>query len=138
MLIGEYQHSLDAKGRVNFPAKLRDGLGESFIITKGMDGCLAVYPKDEWRAVVDKFRGLTSKEGRKLQRYFFSGAAELEPDKQGRVLIPGVLREFAGLDKDVMIIGASVRAEIWDKQKWDESQNLTDDDVVAIMENIAF
>ena len=86
----------------------------------------------------DKFRALTNKEGRALQRYFFSGAAELEPDKQGRVLIPQSLRDFAGLERDVMVIGASVRAEIWDRQKWEENQTLTDEDVVGMMEKIDF
>ena len=138
MLIGEYQHSLDIKGRLNFPARLRESLGERFFITKGLDGCLAVYSEDEWKALEDKFRTLTNKEGRALQRYFFSGAAEIEPDKQGRILIPASLREFAGLDKNVMVIGASVRAEIWDKEKWDKHQTLTDDDVVGMMENISF
>ena len=138
MLIGEHQHSLDVKGRVNIPAKLRESLGESFVITKGLDGCLAIYPKDEWQAIVDKFRGLTNKEGRALQRYLFSGADELEPDKQGRVLIPASLRKFADLDKNVVIVGVSVRVEIWDKQKWEESQILDDDDIVAMMENIEF
>ena len=138
MLIGEYQHSVDTKGRLNFPAKLRESLGESFIITKGLDGCLAVYSQDEWQSEVDKYRGLTDKKGRALQRYIFSGAEKLEPDKQGRILIPSGLREFAGLDKNVVVVGVSVRVEIWDKQKWDESQTLTDEDVVAMMEGIEF
>jgi MraZ protein len=138
LLIGEYQHSLDSKSRLSFPSKLRESLGERFFITKGLDGCLAVYSEAEWQALEDRFRGLTNKEGRALQRYFFSGAAELEPDKQGRILIPANLREFAGLERDVMIIGASVRAEIWDRQKWLENQTLTDDDVVGMMENISF
>ena len=136
MLIGEYQHSLDVKGRLNFPAVLRKTLGEHFYITRGLDGCLAVYSEDGWQRLEERYRGLINKEGRMLQRYFFSGAAELEPDKQGRVLIPQNLREFAGLDKEVVIIGASDRAEIWDKQKWDENQMPSDDMAAEMVEKL--
>ena len=138
MLIGEYQHSLDAKGRLNFPAVLRKTLGEHFYITRGLDGCLAVYSEEGWQRLEERFRGLINKEGRALQRYFFSGAAELGPDKQGRVLIPQNLRDFAGLVKDIIIIGASDRAEIWDKQKWDDSQILTDDMASEMVEKLQF
>ena len=139
MLFGEHQHSLDAKGRLNFPAVLRKTLGERFYITRGLDGCLAVYTEEGWSLLEARFRGLINKEGRALQRYFFSGAAELEPDKQGRVLIPQNLREFAGLEKDIIIIGVSDRAEIWDKQKWDDNQLAMTADIASDMvENLQF
>lgn len=139
MLIGEYQHSLDEKGRVNFPVKLREGLGPRFIITKGLDKCLCVYSEQEWKILEDKIRALPVSKSRGLQRFLFAGAADVTPDKQGRVVIPGNLREYAGLDKDIMIIGASVRAEIWDKDRWLQScDELTPDMVAGAMDDLGF
>ncbi len=139
MLIGEYQHSLDEKGRVNFPAKLREGLGSRFIITKGLDKCLCVYSEDEWQILEDKIRALPVSKSRQLQRFLFAGAADVVPDKQGRVVIPQNLRDYAGLDKEVMVIGASVRAEIWDKEHWLEScGELTADMMAEAMDNLGF
>lgn len=139
LLIGEYQHSLDVKGRVNFPAKLREGLGGRFIITKGLDNCLAVYPLDQWKVLENKISSLPVSKSRNLQRFLFAGAVDVEADKQGRVLIPANLREYAGLTKDVMIIGASVRAEIWDKDRWMEScEELTADAVADAMDQLGF
>lgn len=139
MLIGEYQHSLDEKGRVNFPAKLRDGLGSRFIITKGLDSCLCVYSEDEWHVLEDKIRALPVSKSRQLQRFLFAGAADVIPDKQGRVVIPASLREYAGLEKEVMIIGASVRAEIWDKDRWLAScDELTPDTIAETMDSLGF
>ncbi len=120
MLIGEYSHNIDVKGRMNFPAKMREALGERFIITKGLDDCLFVYPIDEWEVLETKIKEMPLSKGRVLQRFFFSGACEVEPDKQGRILIPATLREYAQIDQNVMVIGASNRAEIWDKAKWEE------------------
>lgn len=101
MLTGQYTHSIDAKGRVNFPAKLREELGERFIITRGLDNCLFVYSVDEWDQLAAKLRELPISKSAPLNRFFFAGAAEAEPDKQGRVLLPAHLREYAGLDRDV-------------------------------------
>ena len=94
MFMGEYNHSVDAKGRLIVPAKFREQLGEEFVVTKGLDGCLFVYPQEEWKHIEDKFREvpLTTKDARKFSRFFFAGAASCEIDKQGRILIPGVLR----------------------------------------------
>ncbi len=121
MFIGEYQHSLDNKGRLIVPSKFRDQLGDVFIITKGLDNCLFVYPKDEWEILEGKLKQLplTSKDARAFVRFFFSGATECELDKQGRILIPGNLREHCKIDKDAVIIGVSNRAEIWSKEEWD-------------------
>jgi len=139
MLIGEYAHSRDVKGRVNFPAKLREGLGAEFIITKGLDNCLFVYSKEEWLVLEDKIRTLPMSKSRTLQRFLFAGAVDVEPDKQGRVLIPANLREYAGLDKDIMIIGASVRAEIWDKKRWEDSlSGLTAEMMAQAMDDLGF
>lgn len=122
MFIGEYQHSLDAKNRIIIPAKLRDGLGDKFVITKGLDGCLYAYPIDEWRNLEEKLKKLplTNKDARTFVRFFFSGATEVETDKQGRGLIPANLKEYASIEKDIVSIGALTRVEIWSKEKWDE------------------
>ena len=139
MLIGEYAHSLDAKGRVNFPSRLRDDLGDRFILAKGLDGCLFVYSMDEWARLEEKIKSLPMSKARTLQRFLFSGAADVELDKQGRLVIPNNLREYAELTKDVMIIGASTRAEIWDKEKWQAScDDLTPDMVAQAMEELGF
>ena len=139
MLIGEYQHTLDPKGRVNFPARLRESLVSTFIITKGLDNCLYVYSMEEWKVLEDKIRALPMSKSRNLQRFFFAGAAEAEPDKQGRVLIPAHLREYAGLTKDVTVIGASVRAEIWDSERYQSScEELTSDSIAESMDELGF
>ena len=133
MFMGEYNHSVDAKGRLIVPAKFREQLGDEFVVTKGLDGCLFVYPQEEWKHIEDKFREvpLTTKDARKFSRFFFAGAATCEVDKQGRILIPGVLREFAGLEKDVVLVGVLSRIEIWSKAKWEESNTYDDMDEIA-------
>jgi MraZ protein len=139
LLIGEFQHSLDDKSRVNFPARLREGLGSRFIITKGLDNCLFVYSEEEWKVLEDRIRTLPVSKARSLQRFFFAGAIDVEPDKQGRVVIPANLREYAGITKDIMIVGASVRAEIWDRERWQQScEELTSDMVAEAMDELGF
>lgn len=120
MFIGQYQHSIDAKGRLSIPAKFRDALGESFVITQGPDNCLFVYAMQEWKNLEEKFKKLsfTKAKARAFSRLFFSGADAVEPDKLGRVLVAGHLRAFAGLDKEVMVIGVGNRLEIWDLAHW--------------------
>ena len=139
MLTGQYAHSLDAKGRVNFPAKLREELGEHFVITRGLDNCLFVYSMQEWQLLADKLHELPISKSAPLNRFFFAGAAEVEPDKQGRVLLPAHLREYAGLDRDVTIAGVSNRAEIWDTARW-EAQNtqLTSESIASAMDELGF
>lgn len=121
MFMGEYQHNIDAKGRVFIPARLREDLGELFVLTKGLDGCLFAYPCQEWQALEQKLRSLpfTKKDARTFVRFFFSGATECELDKQGRVLIPVNLREHAKLVKEAVIIGVSNRVEIWSALEWE-------------------
>ncbi len=135
MFIGEYQHSIDSKGRLIIPAKFREDLGEVFIITKGLDNCLFVYPKSEWTILEEKLKllPLTRKDARAFVRFFFSGATECELDKQGRILIPGNLREHCRIDKDAVIIGVSNRVEIWSKEEWE----LYNDDDDLSYESIA-
>ncbi|MFO8191921.1 MAG: division/cell wall cluster transcriptional repressor MraZ [Bacillota bacterium] len=120
MFTGEFQHSLDGKGRVIIPSRLRDGLGDCFVITRGLDHCLFVYPSAEWTRLEQKLKQLpfTKSDSRAFMRLLFSGAMEVEADKQGRVLIPQNLREYAGIEKEVMIIGVSNRVEIWSEQAW--------------------
>lgn len=135
MLIGEYQHNIDAKGRVAVPARFRETLGELCYVTKGLDGCLFVLSSEEWAKLSEKVREMPISKARDLQRFFFSGAAEARLDKQGRILIPANLREYADLSRDVAFIGASSRAEIWDLGKWQKtSENLTKENVAEAMD----
>lgn len=133
MFMGEYSHSIDAKGRLIMPAKFREQLGKEFVVTKGLDGCLFVYPLTEWRTIEEKFREvpLTTKDARKFSRFFFAGAASCELDNQGRVLLPAVLRGFAELDKEVVLVGVLNRIEIWDKDKWEDTSSYDDMDEIA-------
>lgn len=135
MLIGEYQHNIDAKGRIIVPAKFRSDLGCCFYITKGLDGCLFVLPEAEWKELEEKIHSMPISKARTLQRFFFSGAAEVETDKQGRVLIPQHLRDYAGLEKDITLIGTSSRVEIWNTDEWKKfNANLTEESIAAAMD----
>ena len=133
MFMGEYNHTVDTKGRLIIPSKFREQLGEEFIVTKGLDGCLFVFPQDEWRAFEEKLRTLplTQKGARQFTRFFVAGATPCELDKQGRILLPATLREFAGLDKDVVLAGMLNRIEIWSKDKWTENNACGDMDDIA-------
>lgn len=133
MFKGEYNHTVDTKGRLIVPAKFRETLGDMFVVTKGLDGCLFVYPNEEWANIENKFREipLTTKDARKFSRFFFAGAADCEVDKQGRILIPSVLREFAGLQKEVVLVGVLNRIEIWSKERWLGENEYEDMDEVA-------
>ena len=130
---GEYQHYIDAKGRLIFPIKLREALGEHFVIFKGLDNCINVYSQEKWAAFEQQLAALPSK-ARKVQR-FFSANFECEPDAQGRILIPQTLREYAGLRKDVTVIGMIDHVEIWDSAAWKAYNDSTDtEDVAAMMD----
>lgn len=120
MLIGEYEHSLDVKGRLILPAKIREDMGDKFIVTKGLDGCLFGFSQNEWTNFEEKLKTLplTNKNARDFVRFFLSGATECEIDKQGRFLITSNLREYATLEKDAIIIGVGTRIEIWNREKW--------------------
>ena len=118
--MGEHQHAVDSKGRLIMPVKFREDLGESFIVTRGLENCLFVYPLQEWHLLTEKLKALpfTRADARAFMRFFFSGAVNCELDKQGRILIPNNLREHAKLIKDVMVIGVSNRVEIWSQEVW--------------------
>ena len=121
MFMGEYHHSIDSKGRIIVPSKLRDDLGENFIVTRGLDGCLFLYPKCEWDKIIFKYKELPdTKDKRQFMRIFLSGATICEYDKQGRINIPNPLIEFAKLEKDCIIIGVDEKLEIWSKERWEE------------------
>ena len=141
MLIGEYEHSLDAKGRLIMPAKLREDIGEKFIITKGLDGCLFGFSQNEWNNFEEKLKTLplTNKNARDFVRFFLSGAIECEIDKQGRFLIASNLREYANLEKEAVITGVGTRIEIWNKDKWkayNSEENLSADQIAENMANL--
>ena len=137
MLIGEYQHAIDTKNRMIVPAKLREDLGNKFVITKGLDGCLYAYPLDEWEKFEEKLKNLplTNKDARAFVRFFVAGATEVETDKQGRGLIPANLREYASIEKEIVTIGALNKIEIWSKEKW-ESYNESDIDFDSIADKM--
>lgn len=133
MLIGEFSHGMDKKNRIIIPAKLREGLGDTFIMTKGLDSCLYIYPKSEWEIFEKKLKALpmTDKNVRAFVRFFFSGANEMEPDKMGRVLIPQSLLSYAGIEGEVVSVGMMDRVEVWSKEKW-TAYNESDMDMDAI------
>ena len=139
MLLGEYEHSIDTKGRIAMPAKLREGLGGKFIITKGLDGCLFVYAMDEWQRVEQKLASLpmSRKTARDFTRFLFGGACEGECDKQGRVLLPASLRRYAGLEREAVIVGVGSRAEIWDAAKWQQYNEESAEDVNELAGQLA-
>lgn len=138
MFKGEYQHALDAKNRMIVPVKLREGLGNNFVLTKGLDGCLYAYPMEEWTLLEEKLKTLpiTNKDARAFVRFFFSGASEIEMDKQCRGLIPQNLKEYASIEKEIVSIGVLNRVEIWSKERW-EGYNESDIDFDLIAEKMS-
>ncbi|MCI8635826.1 MAG: division/cell wall cluster transcriptional repressor MraZ [Eubacterium sp.] len=133
MFIGEYNHTIDAKGRLIVPSKFRELLGSEFVVTKGLDGCLFVYPNEEWVTIEEKFKSipLTTKDARKFSRFFFAGATSCEVDRQGRILLPQVLREYADLQKEVVLAGVLSRIEIWNRDRWQDANTYDDMDEIA-------
>lgn len=120
MLMGEYHHSIDDKGRLTIPSKVRYDLGESFVVTRGLDNCLFVYPTKEWQKIINQYQELpNTRDARNFMRFFLSGATTCEFDKQGRLKIATPLLKFAGLEKDCVIIGVNDRLEIWSKERWE-------------------
>lgn len=124
MFTGSYEHVVDNKGRLIIPSKFREELGEKFIITFGLDGCLYIYPMEKWESFLEQLHNLPSgKKSRELQRYFLAAAVESEVDKQGRTLIPAMLRERANIDKNIVIVGMMGKIELWDKELWDKNNS---------------
>jgi MraZ protein len=138
MFMGEYQHSIDEKGRMIIPSKFREELGTEFILTRGLDQCVFGYPLSEWKIIEEKLKALpfTKKDARAFTRFFFSGAAECQLDKQGRVNIASPLRDYAKLEKDCVVIGVSNRIEIWSKSIWEEYFSKSEDSFGEIAESL--
>ena len=141
MFMGRYNHTIDPKGRLSIPSKFREVLGDEFVVSKGMDGCLFLYPENEWEAFEDKLRTLplTNKKARDFKRFFLGSAVEGELDKQGRVLISSSLRAYASLDKEVVLAGVLDKVEIWSKDAWeartaDVEENI--EDIASDMEDL--
>ena len=138
MLMGEYHHNIDDKGRLIIPAKFRNELGESFVVTRGLENCLFIYSLVEWEKIVTKLKTLpfTKKDARSFTRFFLSGATTLEFDKQGRINISSPLATYAKLDKECVIVGVNDRLEIWAKDSWDKFLNDNNEDLSDIAENL--
>ena len=133
-LMGSYQHNIDAKGRLTVPAKLREQLGDSFYLTKGIDGCIFVYPEKEWEMFLEELCNKPISQAAAVQRHFIANSALVETDSMGRILIPKKLREYASLEKDTMFLGVGKRAEIWSTQKLEEFNDMqTQDSIMAAM-----
>ena len=142
MFYGEHEHKLDKKGRIIIPSSFREvskeNYVEKFFVTRGLDACLFVFPEEEWKSQEAKFRNLsfTKREARKFNRLFFSGATPVIPDKQGRILIPSYLKAYAGIKKEIMLVGISNRIEIWSKEAWREFYNASRDSFEDIAEKL--
>lgn len=138
-MTGEYQHTLDAKGRLSIPARLREDLGDVFYVTLSMEQCLSAYSSESWQKFLDKIGQMPYIKQNKM-RPLFSQAAKCELDAQGRILIPQKMREFAGLTKNVAVIGCNNHAEIWDSERWSEINSLetTPENIAAVMEELDF
>jgi MraZ protein len=138
MFFGEYIHTLDSKGRIIIPSKFRDELGDRFYVTQGLDECLYIFSEEKWEKLLSSLEQLpmASKEARNISRRLIARAAQLEPDKMGRVLIPATLRNIIGIDKDVSVVGAVGKIEIWKKEKWDEIIDLDEEHIDKCTEEL--
>lgn len=138
-MTGEFQHTLDAKGRIFIPARLRDELGQAFYVTLSMEKCLSVYSAESWQTFVERVNAMPYVKQRKM-RPLFAHACRCEPDSQGRVLIPQNLRDFAGLTKNVTVVGCNSHAELWDSENWAAvyAQETTPENIAAVMEELEF
>lgn len=139
MLMGEYNYTIDEKGRLNFPAKFREKMGGQFVVTRWLDDCLVAFPEAEWQRITDILRSKSMVKTRDIQRFLFAAAQEVTPDKQGRILLESALRTHAGLRKEVTVIGVGNYAEIWDTAAWQrKQQSLSGADIEAAMEELDF
>ena len=137
MLMGEYHHNIDDKGRLTIPSKIRYELGEKFIATRGLDGCLFIYPENEWKNIITKYKELpNTRDARNFMRFFLSGASELEFDKQGRINISNPLVKYADLSKECIIIGVNDHLEVWSKERWEDFMNTNEDNFSDIADSL--
>jgi len=131
MFYGEYRHTIDAKGRLFIPSKLREKLGEEFMLSRGFDKCVCIYPMDEWERFTQKLDSLPVAKERHVRRYFYAGAYEGSADAQGRITVSQLYRDFAGLDKDVVIVGNRTHLELWSVDAWNEEQSVINNEEVT-------
>jgi len=138
MFMGEFRHNLDIKGRLIIPAKFRELLGDTFILTRGLDQCLFGYPMAEWKIIEEKIKALpmTKKDARAFVRFFFSGATECMVDKQGRINIPGPLLNYASIEKECVVVGVNNRIEIWSGPIWEQYVTESEQSFAEIAENL--
>jgi MraZ protein len=138
MLIGEYRHTLDPKKRLSLPSKWRKELGKKLVVTRGLDNCLFVYPLKEWQKITEKIGQLSlgQADTRSFNRFFLSGAVEVEVDNVGRILVPDFLKEFAALDAKVVLAGLNDRVEIWGENKWDENMRLIEPNANSVAQKL--
>lgn len=139
MLNGTFYQTIDVKGRTTFPTKLREIIGEGFVITKGLSGCIFAYSHEDFEKLAKKLSEMPMSKALAVQRFFMASSVNVEADKQGRILIPQALREYAGLEKEVVVAGVSDRAEIWDKAKWDEfNSQISEESIMDALEGLDF
>lgn len=141
MLFGEYRHSVDTKGRIFIPAKLREELGNGFVLCRGIEGkrCLCVYSAEEWKALDGKIRELPTMKAGKVRRFLYAGASDLECDSQGRVVLPANLREYAALEGEICILGMSTHLELWNREAWaEESGDYTPESIGELVAELEF
>ena len=139
LFLGEFEHSIDDKGRLAIPAKFRPALDDGLFITRGLDRCLVIWDGDSWRAMAERVRDLNPWQGdaRRMQRHFFSGAVQAQPDKLGRVVIPQYLRAYAGLEEDVVVVGLADRVEVWARAEWERERGEAERDSADLAEHLA-
>lgn len=135
--MGEYHHSLDDKGRLTIPSKIREELGSSFVITRGLDGCLFIYPNEEWKQVINKYKELPNiKDARNFMRFLLSGASNCDFDKQGRVNLSLPLMKYAGLTKECVIIGVNDHLEVWSEERWQSFMEVNEEQFSDIADKL--
>lgn len=137
MFMGEYHHTIDEKGRITLPSKIREQLGYDFVITRGLDQCLFVYPRSDWNRIIDTYKSLpNTKDARNFMRFFLSGAAEVNFDKQGRINVASPLIKYASLEKDCIIIGVNDHLEIWSEEIWNKFMEENEENFTEIADNL--
>ena len=137
MFMGEYHYAIDNKGRLTIPSKIRYELGEKFIVTRGIDNCLFIYPQDEWKNIIAKYRELpNTKDARNFMRIFLAGATECEFDSHGRINVSSPLIKYAGLEKECVIIGVNDRLEVWSKERWEEFIDASEEKLSDIADSL--
>ena len=139
LFLGEFEHSIDDKGRLAIPSKFRPALDDGLFITRGLDRCLVIWDSDSWRSMAERVRDLNpwQADARRMQRHFFSGAVQAQPDKLGRIVIPQYLRAYAGLDSDVVVVGLADRVEVWARGEWERERGQAERDSAELAEHLA-